>query len=290
MTQKPVDPQALIDAIDRMSAFSPAALKLVNIANKITTEPAELVETINKDAMLMAKVLRLVNSAYFGMREPVSSLTRAVILLGFNTIKNIALSVAVSSGMQVRDTFRWFDNEAFWRHCLACGLASKDLAAAQGVSLREVDEYFVAGLLHDIGKVIMIKRMTDDCEELYDPDYRPDTPKYALEIERFGLSHADLGGKLTEAWKFPPNLTAAIAYHHDPMAAPPVAQRLALTVHMANRTVHDRKIGIQADTNLGSISEEIVAAFPLAAPATAAAVVGLEEKVEEAKAFLTVKG
>ncbi|MBF0171580.1 MAG: HDOD domain-containing protein [Nitrospinae bacterium] len=289
MTDKAIDPQRLINALDSMSAFSPAALKIIDIANRINAEAAHLVEAVQKDPMLMAKVLKLVNSAYFGMRTPVSSLSRAVILLGFNTIKNIALSVALTSGMKVADSFRWFDNEAFWRHCLACGLASKDLAHAQGVSLREADEYFVAGLLHDIGKVIILKEYAADCAELYDPSYRPDTPKYRLEQERFGMDHASLGGRMATSWKFPPSLAGAIAWHHEPLLAPDEARRLALTVHMANRTVHDRKIGIQADTNLGSIAGEIAAGFPLDDQAVAKAVTGLEEKVDEAKAFLTVE-
>lgn len=289
MTDKAIDPQRLINALDSMSAFSPAALKIIDIANRIDAEAVQLVDAVQKDPMLMAKVLKLVNSAYFGMSQPVSALSRAVILLGFNTIKNIALSVALSSGMKVADTFPWFDNEGFWRHCLACGMASKDLAKAQGISMREADEYFVAGLLHDIGKVIILKEYADDSAQIYNPDYRPDTPKYRLEQETFGMDHAALGGRMATSWKFPPSLAGAIAWHHEPMKAPEEARKLALTVHMANRVVHERKIGIQSDTNLGTIPDEIVAAFPLAPEAVEQAITGLEEKVEEAKAFLTVE-
>ncbi len=289
MSDKAIDPQRLINALDSMSAFSPAALKIIDIANRIDTEAVELVEAVQKDPMLMARVLKLVNSAYFGMRTPVSSLSRAVILLGFNTIKNIALSAALSSGMKVADSFRWFDNEAFWAHCLACGLASRDLAHARGVSMRESDEYFVGGLLHDIGKVVVLKEYAADCEELYDPDYKPDTPKYLLEKEAFGLDHAELGGKMATSWKFPPSLAGAIAWHHEPMQAPEEARKLALTVYLANQVVHERKIGIQADTNLGTIPDEILAASALDKEAVASAVKGLEEKVDDAKAFLAVE-
>ena len=281
-----IDVKKLVDYVDRMPGFSPAVLKIISLSNDMRSTPNDLVNAVSMDAVLTAKILRLVNSAYFGPGKNIASLNRAVIMLGFNTIKNIALSVSVASAINIRSDFEWFSNDEYWEHCLGCALASRMIAKAVGVGPLETEEYFVAGLLHDIGKAVFIQRFRGDCKEIYNPDFKPETPRYNLELERFGLSHATLGGMIAQRWKFPDSLSSAIESHHTPLEGPEEHRKRALVVHVANLVSHHLKIGIQTSLNLDIIDDEVWTALNLDQDKVLSQVSGLEEAVENAKAFL----
>ncbi len=276
----------LIRAIEEMSALSPAAMKIISLSNDMRTEPSDLVDAISMDPMLMAKVLKLVNSAYFGSAGGIASLSRAVILLGFNTIKNIALSVAVSASINVRDTFKWYNNEQFWEHSLACALLSKSIATKTGVPPLQLEEYFVSGLLHDIGKVVLIKKYESDCEEIFDPDFEPSKSVPEKEKERFGISHDKLGEMISSKWKFPESLSSGIGFHHNPSQAPEEHTKIATVVRISDITVHRLKIGIQTGGKVDTIAPELFKKINLAEDEFESMTLSLAESVEEAKSFL----
>ncbi|MGK7344207.1 MAG: HDOD domain-containing protein [Candidatus Nitrospinota bacterium M3_3B_026] len=275
----------LVDLVDRMPGFSPAVAKIIALANNPATKPAELVNVISMDSVLTAKILRLVNSAYFGPGRNIASLGRAVIMLGFNTIKNMALSVSVASAVSIKSGFRWFSNDEYWEHCLGCALAARELARASGAGAR-IEEYFVAGLLHDIGKAALIQGLEARIEKIYDPNLEPETPRFMLETERLGLNHAEVGQMIAEKWKLPDSLTIAIGHHHTPLKAPEEGRGMALTVHVADIAAHHLKIGIQTTQNLDTIYDRVWEAFGLSREQTLDAISGLESAVDDAKVFL----
>lgn len=275
----------LVEIVDRMPGFSPAVAKIIALANDPATKPADLVNAISMDSVLTAKILRLVNSAYFGPGRNIASLGRAVIMLGFNTIKNMALSVSVASAVSIKSGFRWFSNDEYWEHCLGCALAARELARASGAGAR-AEEYFVAGLLHDIGKAALIHGLQDKIEKIYDPDLEPETPRFMLETELLGLNHAEVGRMIAEKWRLPGSLAFAIGSHHAPLKASEESRGMALTVHVADLAAHQLKIGIQTTQNLDSIFEKVWETFGLSREETIASVSGLENAVDDAKAFL----
>ena len=281
-----IETKEILDFVDKMPGFSPAVLKIISLANDPKANPGDIVNAISMDPVLTAKILRLVNSAYFGPGRNIASLNRAVIMLGFNTIKNIALSVSVATALSIRGDFKWFTNDEYWEHCLGCALAARMLAKATGVGPLQVEEFFVAGLLHDIGKAVMIQRYGAECQRIYDPEQAPGRPRHELERESFGISHARLGGLIAQRWKFPESLSTAISFHHAPMEAPEDHRHLALIVHVANYTSHHLKIGIQTPANLDNISEKAREAFDMPADEIIETTTGLSEAVEDAKVFL----
>ncbi len=279
-----LEQKRLLEYVEKLPGFSPAALKIISLANNLSSSPTDMVNAITLDPTLTARILRLINSAYFGGRS-VSSLNRAVILLGFNTIKNIALSLAVVSSIQVKGSFRWFTNDQFWEHCLACAIAAKSMAKAMDVSAVEVEEYFIAGLIHDMGMAALIQ-IAPEMEKIYDPSYRPEVARHDLEKETLGVSHAELSGMMARKWKFPASLAFAIEGHHAPLTAPKEHRQIALAVSFANHGCHSIKIGIQTPINIGKISEEERASFPLESEKLAECLSGLPEAVESARLFL----
>jgi len=280
-----IELSALVDFIEKMPGFSPAALKIISLANNPKSSPTDLVNAVTMDPNLTAKVLKLVNSAYFGSRG-VASVNRAVMLLGFNTIKNIALSVAVASSIKVRDNFKWFSNNQFWEHNLACAIASRNIAKAMNVNPMEIEEYFVAGLVHDIGKGALIYKLGADSDALYNPDFEPEHARHEVEKEQLGVSHEEISGMIAKKWKFPDSLAAAIAHHHNPLEAPEQHRKLALAVRIADHSCHNLKIGIQTSMNLGNIKEEEWSAFSLTPEDVEKSLSGLPEAVESARDFL----
>ncbi|MBI4667340.1 MAG: HDOD domain-containing protein [Nitrospinae bacterium] len=280
-----LEQQQILEFVDKLPGFSPAALKIISLANNPNTSPTELVNAISMDPMLTAKMLKLVNSAYFGSRG-VASLNRAVMLLGFNTVKNISLSLAVVGGIRVRGEFKWFTNDQFWEHCLACAIVTKSLAKKMNVGALEVEEFFVAGLVHDMGLAALIQKMPKEMGDIYDPSYQPERPRHNVEKEMLGFSHPELSGLIARRWKFPPSLVAAIEHHHDPLAAPEEHRRLAAAVHLADSGCHSLKIGIQTEINIGNITKEELAAAGLEPDQVEESLVGLPEAVEGARFFL----
>lgn len=282
-----VETGKLFELVERMPPFSPTVTKIIALANDLNSSPSDLVSTISTDPVLTAKLFKLINSAYFGLRQPIVSLQRAVIMLGYNTVKNVTLSLSVAGGIKVRDS-KWFSSNQFWEHSLGCAVASKALAARAGIRSIDLEEYFIAGLLHDIGVTLLSQSFREECEEIYAPGYAPGKTRVEIEKEALGVSHDEVGGLVARQWKFPETLATAISGHHSPLNGPEEGLFLRLVVHIANHFCNEKKISIYKDAIPDSISDEAWSAFPLSREETAEALENLEETVNEAKVFLQI--
>ena len=143
--------------IDRLPSLSTTAAKVLETCNNPEASPNDLNRLISLDLVLTGQVLKLINSAYYSLPHPISSLTRAIIMLGINTVKNLVLSFAILQHMRNKRTFAALCVEDFWAHSLCVGVTAKCLAVAKGVSLADQEEFFVCGLLHDLGGMIAEK-------------------------------------------------------------------------------------------------------------------------------------
>lgn len=282
------DASKLLDLVDKMPGFSQTVTKIVALANDPKSTPTDLVKTISMDPVLTAKLLKLINSAYFGLAQPIVSLQRATIMLGLNTVKNIALSLAVTGTLKIKGDFRWFTGDQFWEHSLACAVASKSIAKKVGVGALDLEEYFIAGLLHDIGTTMFVNAFTDDSEEIYNPDFEPDKNIRVLEKERFGMAHDELGGMMAERWKFPESLILAVSGHHDPYISDGEGLLLRQIVHIANQFCNDREISIHPGLNPDTIADKTWSDFKLNVEEVTECLTDLDDTIETAKIFLKV--
>ncbi|MCJ7601226.1 MAG: HDOD domain-containing protein [Desulfobulbaceae bacterium] len=190
------------------------------VASRINREMASeslnaklLGEIIIDDTALAAKILRLANSAFYGLQKQVTTLNKAVMILGFNTVKNLALSVSIYSFFKERPGSP-IDVKGLWLHSLGCAVAAKIITEKLNKKLGE--DAFLFGILHDIGKIVSINAMPQDYEKILLLIRERHMPEGDAEMEVMGFNHQRLGSQLLEIWKFPDNIVQAVKYHHDP--------------------------------------------------------------------------
>ena len=205
--------------IDRLPSLSTTAAKVLETCNNPEASPNELNRVISLDLVLTGQVLKLINSAYYSLPHPISSLTRAIIMLGINTVKNLVLSFAILQHMRNKHTFPALCVEDFWAHSLCVGVTAKCLAKAKGVSLTDQEEFFVGGLLHDLGKIPLNYLFPDKCVQALDKAKSSQRALFHAEEAVFGIDHAAVGGMIAEKWQLSPALIQILSFHHRPEEA-----------------------------------------------------------------------
>jgi putative nucleotidyltransferase with HDIG domain len=216
--------------VEKMPSLSTTVGKVLEICSRPDTAPNDLNKVISLDPVLTGQVLKLINSAYYSLVNKVTSLTRAIIMLGLNTVKNLALSTAIIRCVGQAKKSKSLPIKDFWAHSIGVGVMAKLLAAEQGVPLAEREEYFVAGLLHDLGKI----PFGDEYAEVLARVVDVQQPLNLLETEVLGIDHEEVGAMIASKWKLNPVLTDAIRHHHTPQEAAPEHQRLVATVALAD--------------------------------------------------------
>ncbi len=269
---------------ENMPSLSPTALKVIQLANTITTPPAELTHVIKLDPVLSAKVLKLVNSSYFSLNTQIVSLEKAVILLGLNTIKNLALSAAVLAQMESMEKRTDFDDQAFWKHSLAVGVTAKLIAQKRGVEKKVIEDYFISGLLHDLGVLAELKVFPDEAKNillaiadvsLYD----------AEDIILNGLTHCSIGHVLAQHWLLPEGLAKVLLQHHKPWDSG-VPSELVLTVYLADCICKKNGIGIVMGKPDAEVDPRVYADLGITTAIEAAILEVIETEITKAMEFL----
>ena len=216
--------------VDKMPSLSTTVSKVLEICSRPDTVPNDLNRVIALDPVLAGQVLKLINSAYYSLMNKVTSLTRAIIMLGLNTVKNLALSTAIIRSVSQAKKSRALPIRAFWAHSIAVGVMAKLLAAGRGLSLAEREEYFVAGLLHDLGKI----PIGDEYTEVLARVETAQEPLVTVEQQVLGLDHEEVGAMIATKWKLNAVLTDAICHHHAPELAAAMHRDLVATVALAD--------------------------------------------------------
>lgn len=216
--------------VDKMPSLSTTVSKVLEICSRPDTVPNDLNRVIALDPVLAGQVLKLINSAYYSLMNKVTSLTRAIIMLGLNTVKNLALSTAIIRSVSQAKKSRALPIRAFWAHSIAVGVMAKLLAAGRGLSLAEREEYFVAGLLHDLGKI----PIGDEYTEVLARVETAQEPLVTVEQQVLGLDHEEVGAMIATKWKLNAVLTDAICHHHAPELAAAAHRDLVATVALAD--------------------------------------------------------
>ena len=204
----------------------------------------DIAEIIAQDPPTATKVLRLANSAYYGLRNKVSTINHAVTMLGFNIIRNLVLTATVFDLSGKKDIAGLFDVEKFWRHSLGVGVASKIIAAeAFPKAINLSDEFFLCGLLHDLGKIILGEYAQDKFERALKLSKEESIPLYEAERQEIGCTHAEVGGVLAKRWNLSGGIIIAIGRHHAPTEAPEEHVKYAAVTHLADILTRAKEIG-----------------------------------------------
>ncbi len=263
-----------------MPSFSPATAKIVQLSNNLNTPANELVSAIRLDPVLTGKVLQLVNSAYFSLAQKVTSLNRALVYLGINTIKNLALSTAVIEMFESRNKDLTELVRPVWRHSLATAVCSKILAKAAQVPQAEIEEYFIAGLLHDLGRIILVQAFF----EKY-----PNGGHLELEDEKFryGTTHCEVAADTLSRWKFSEHLIEAISSNHAPTPANKIGNFLHVADAMTYRLCLNNEPGGQQE-KYPEIQESAWAILGMNEAKVLEELKSAPEQIEKAEVFLNI--
>lgn len=206
------DLATLVAATPELAAMPATSARLMQLLEEPDAPVDEMVSIIEKDPGLTANLLKLSNSAYYGLRREVGSVREALVLMGNRTVVTLAFAASMGRLLQVPVTAYRLPRGQLWRHALATGLLAARLAPADSdTALR--NRVFTAGVVHDIGKLLLDKPLREKLEQL-PPDLDYDG-LVAAERKLLGFDHAEAGAALAEAWNFPEDLVAVIATHHE---------------------------------------------------------------------------
>jgi len=252
---KPCDPEQLRSALEKTLALTDllqnASLKslisnmksipsLPLLYQQVTSElhsedpsTSRIGEIIAQDMAMTAKLLQIVNSAAYGIRAQISDPKQAAVYLGLNTVRSLVLSLSIFSAFDPR-LLGPGQAELLWEHSVSVSKFARLIAICEGIGGRDVDAYISAGLLHDIGKLIMASAGPENYRRILATAASTGTPLNVVEFEEFGCTHAEVGAYLLGVWGLPNEIVEAVAWHHRPLDSPVTEFSTLAAVHVAN--------------------------------------------------------
>lgn len=246
-----------IETSKQLPSLPHILLKLIETCNKKDAKIKEISLIISKDSSLSAKVMALVNSAYHHLPQKVASIEQALILLGIDTVKNIAISASIKNVFNIAKAQKDFDLKGFWRHSLMCAILSKSIAIKTGYSSPE--EAFLAGLVHDIGKLVLWINFTEQYKDIAESCSNNIDLLLAREIQ-LGASHPEVGAWLIRQWKLKSFISDAVLYHHEPVArifhAPPLIKIVYIANIMSAEENQGNKVNFELAREIFGFSDE----------------------------------
>ncbi len=201
-----------LDRIEDLPTLPVIAMEVSKMLRDYNTSIKELSALIKNDQAMTPRILKLVNSSFYGFKSKIANIDRAIILLGFNTISNAIVSVAIIDALSVKGSSDDFDIKNFWEHSVAVAVISRHLAEKSRLCLPE--EAFTGGLLHDIGKIILSQYFPDLFKKVIVAINGNSVTFYEAEKKQNPVTHAQIGGIMADKWKLPDGLADTIKYHH----------------------------------------------------------------------------
>jgi putative nucleotidyltransferase with HDIG domain len=286
----PLDVKDILREATRLPSLPTVGMQIVSAANDPTTAAEDLSKLLSVDQSLSAKVLRLVNASYYGVRNRVTSIRQAVVILGFESVRALALSAAVMDRFETTEAPEGFSRTEFWKHSLGVAMTARLLARYLKRGRDEEEVCYMAGLLHDVGKVILDQYFPESFREIIRRVRETGGSFRAAEAEVNAVTHEEIGAFLSVQWGLPEPIVEAIRFHHRPMET---AKHTTVvdSVHFANILVKTRSFGSGGDDDLSNLSELSVQRLGLSeADAAVIVEVEMEREFELAKEMVALLG
>ena len=226
-----------------MPSLSTTVIKVLETCNDSHASANDLQRIISFDPVLTARVLKLINSAYYSLGVPITSLTRAIVMLGLNTVKNLALSFAILENLRSNGHFSVFSPDDFWTHSLCVGVIAKSLASVIGYTPQGLEAFFVAGLLHDLGKIPLNRQFPEEYHQAWETAEKDQITLRHYESKLLGMDHCTVGCMIAKKWRLGSTLVETLSHHHNPDDSSEVDRDFVFIVSLANRFANYLRIG-----------------------------------------------
>ncbi len=286
-TSKPLPPelQKALGTVTQLASLPEITTRIVQVVEDPKATAREIQDLVRSDPALATKVLKIVNSAFYGLPAKIASLERAILMLGLNSIKNLALAASLTRLLRDGSICSQFSTRDLWRHSIAVAVAARSLAQA-GKAL-QADEAFVAGLVHDMGLIVSQQLFPDKVRDAAEECLASPQPFCPLEERHVGADHQAFGGALAAKWKFPPGLRSAIAYHHEPAALQAEFQTVAALIYLADGLCCRAQLGFWLTGFQHEDADWMLELTGLKAPLLEQIMTALPERLAEAEQIFT---
>ncbi len=233
-------PKELVTGSIRLVSLPEVCIRVNEMLDEPSVTAAELGHIISQDTSLTARLLKIVNSSYYGFQAKIETVSRAVTVVGLRELRGLVIAAsAVETFSNVPDEI--LNKVRFWRHSLYCGVIARLLA--EQCHVLHSERLFVAGLLHDIGKLIIAQRLPTETRMIALEADAGHRSEFEVEQDFLGFNHAEVGGELMKAWSMPETLFESVAYHHNPQQAETGIMETCL-VHIANILTDEAEQGL----------------------------------------------
>ncbi len=287
----PPQVEMVLAHLDNLPPLSAVAARILTLTDDPRTNAREIVKLIETDPALTARILSLVGRAEHGLRREALTVEKAVVLLGFDTVRQVTLALKVLEvfgGPAAKKAGEGFDRAEFWKHCLGVACAARRIAAAVKSSVRP-EEAFVLGLLHDLGKDALNATMPKSYLKVLKKAEEAEADLCDVERLLLGVDHAVVGRRLAERWGLPRTLVETIWLHHHPAEVLPssiAAGRHVQIVTLADALVREHRVGWSGNRHLPIASGELAAALGLSETGRAEIIQSLAGEIEARAAWI----
>jgi HD-like signal output (HDOD) protein len=216
-----------IQGIIHLPSLPAIAMEVISIIENPKTNVHTLSQLISKDQVLASKVLKIANSPFYGYAKTISTIDFAIVILGFETLKEVVMSISVTSHLS-KNVSKDFDINSFWNHSIASSVTARELA--KNIGYRILGEAFVAGLIHDLGLLILNQYFCKEFAEVVNLIKNDGLRLTEAEVKVYGVTHDEVGSWLAQRWNFPKQLIEAMRYHHNPGFAS-INKQLSAIIH-----------------------------------------------------------
>ncbi len=237
-----------------MPALPTVVARLTRLIADPETTANDINDALSSDPGLVASILKLVNSAYYGFPRRITTITNAVVILGYTQVRNLALSAFVFEQF-TGTTSVPFDIDGLWRHSIGSAFLGAQIAKTLAPKLEE--DAFICCLLHDLGKFIQARNAELDLMLVLKRAGKKDILFHSAEIECLGYTHAELGAAVMEKWNLPKTLVDVVRYHHNPLEAPESAIRLACVTNIADIVARAMLMGTAGDNRIPQLDADV---------------------------------
>ena len=243
--------RAKVSQLESIPSLPSLYLDLVRQLQSADTSIEDIARTVAKDIGMTAQILKIVNSAFFGLSEPMSNVQDAIGFLGTELVRNLALAVGVFSQYEA-SKLGGLSLETLWQHCARTAAAARSIARIEKCPRPVIEDAFTAGLLHDVGKLVLAGAFPEEYSQMGRDAQTLNVEAVVQERDVFGVDHAEVGGYLLGLWGLPPAVVEAVAFHHFPTKSERTSFNALTAVHVSNVLVQTRR-----PTHGGIVAPEI---------------------------------